>query len=349
MCRLKSASLALLVSIFVCSVAFAQRSGSSTTPSVTEIQVRVSYANERAVGQQIMVELLNQQSIPVIVTFTDSEGRAIFHITGGGVYRARASGHDIEQAVSDAMNIDPNDRSAVCWLHVQQKAGAGAASISKGSKSTAAVTSTNELRVPAGARKFFMKGMEALYGHDYPKAAELFQKATVAYPEYDAAYDNLGVTLMQLGQPDKAREAFEHAVQLNDKNADADRNYARVLMASREYPRALDLLNKSLMVDPQNPPALALVSIVRLQTGDIDGALQSALMVHQLPHEGYAVAHYVAGRAYEKKQQYQSATSEYQTYLRESPDGPEAMQVRNALAHVTSMAGTTPQPSATPQ
>ena len=345
MCRLKSTSLALLVPIFVCSIAFAQRSGSATTPTVTEIQVRVSYDNERPVGQQIMVELINEQSVPVLQTFTDSEGRAVFNIMGGGVYRARASGTDIEQAVSDRMNIEPSDRSAICWLHVQQKAGVDAST----SSTTAAVTTANELRVPADAKKSFMKGMEALYRHDYPKAAELFEKATVAYPQYDAAYDNLGVTLMQLGQSDKAREAFEHAVKLNDKNADADRNYARLLMTNREYPRALNLLNQSLIVDPQNPSALALVSIVQLETGDIDGALRSALKVHQLQHEGYAVAHYVAGRAYEVKQQFQNATSEYETYLRESPDGPEGKQVRNALARVTAMAGTTPQPSTTPQ
>lgn len=345
MSRLKSVSLGLLVPLFVCSVAFAQRSGSSSTPTVTEIQVRVSYNNEQRVGQQVQIDLLNGQSILVGQMFTDSEGQAVFHISGGGVYRARASGPYIEQAVSDTVNVDPSDRLAQIWLHVQPKAGADTST----STSTAAVTTANELRVPADAKKSFMKGMEALYRHDYPKAAELFQKATVVYPQYDAAYDNLGVTYMQLAQPDKAREAFEHAVQLNDKNADADRNYARLLMASREYPRALDLLNKSLMVDPQNPPALALVSLVRLDTGDIDGALQSALKVHQLPHEGYAVAHYVAGRAYEIKQQYQNATSEYETYLRESPDGPEARQVRNALARVTSMAGTKPQPSNTPQ
>src|SRR5208283_2283045 len=112
MCRLKSTSLALLVPLFVCSLAFAQGRSPSTTPAVCEIQVRISYTNERPVGQQIMVELLNEQSVPVLETFTDSEGRAVFHITGGGVYRARASGLDVEQAVSDRMNIEPSDRSA---------------------------------------------------------------------------------------------------------------------------------------------------------------------------------------------------------------------------------------------
>jgi tetratricopeptide (TPR) repeat protein len=345
MCRLKSTSLALLVPIFVCSLAFAQGRSPSTAPAVCEIQVRVSYANERPVGQQIMVELLNEQSVPGLQTFTDSEGRALFHIAGGGVYRARATGTDIEQAVSDPVNIEPSDRSAIIWLHVQQKVGAGTPT----NTSTAPVTSASELRIPADAKKSFMKGMEALYRHDYQKAAELFEKATVAYPQYDAAYDNLGATFMQLGQPGKAREAFERAVQLNDKNADADRNYARLLIADREYTRAMDLLKKSLTVDPQNPSALTLLSIVQLQSADVDGALQSALKVHQLSHEGYAVAHYIAGRAYEVKHQYQQATAEYETYLREDPNGPEIQQVRTALAHVTAMADTTPQSSTTPQ
>ena len=35
--------------------------------------------------------------------------------------------------------------------------------------------------------------------------------------------------LMNLGRTDEARAAFEHAVQLNDKNPDADRNYSRLL------------------------------------------------------------------------------------------------------------------------
>src|SRR5271165_5374974 len=122
MSRLKSACFALLVSMFACPVAFAQ--GRSPSITVTEIQVRVSYSNEQRVGQQVQIDLLNGQSVPVAQTFTDSEGQAVFHITGGGVYRARASGADIEQSVSDAVDIDPGDRMALIWMHVKQKAGA---------------------------------------------------------------------------------------------------------------------------------------------------------------------------------------------------------------------------------
>lgn len=347
MCRLKSAplTLTLLVCVLPGSMAFGQRRSGSTIPSTTEIQVGVSYADERHVGQQVEVDLLNEQSIPVSQAFTDSEGRAVFQISGGGVFRVRAAGNDIETTVSDAVSIQPSDRSSIIWLHVQQKSGA---TIDNGSNS--GITTANDLKVPSDARKSFTKGMDAFQHHDYQKAADLFQKATAAYPQYDVAYDNLGVAYMQLKQPDKAREAFEHAVQLNDKNADAERNYARLLIAGKEYPLAVEVLKKSLMVEPQNPSALMMVSIAQFQTRDFDGALQSALKVHQVPHQGYALAHYVAGRSYEVKHQYPQATAEYETYLKEDPKGSQAQQARNALTRVmASSSGANPQSSASPQ
>src|SRR5208282_786456 len=138
MCRLSSASLALLVFTFATSVAFAQ--GHSGSPVVTEIQIHVSYSNEQRVGEQIQIDLLNGQGIPVGQTFTDSEGQAVFHITGGGVYQARASGGDIEQTVSDAVSIESTDRIALIWMHVKQKAGAGTSADASSPGSTKATT-----------------------------------------------------------------------------------------------------------------------------------------------------------------------------------------------------------------
>ncbi len=348
MFRLTLASLALLVSLAACPVAFAQgRTGSTTA---VEIQVHVSYADERPAGQQVQVDLLNEESVPIDQTFTDSEGRASFRVktSSGGVFRVRASGPGVEPGMSDPISVSVGDRTAIAWVHVQQKPGAATGNTTSTS-SPAAVTTANELRIPGDAKKYFMKGMECLYRHDYPKAVDSFEKAVASYPQYDAAYDNLGVTYMQLGQTGKARAAFERAVQLNGKNADADRNYARLLMAGQDNARAIQLLNQALAVEPQDPTSLTLLSVAQLRTGDVDAALQSALKVHQLPHENYALAHYVAGRAYEEKQQYQKATGEYETYLRESPDGPEARQVRSALARVTASASTPPQAGTTPQ
>ena len=351
MWRLKSGFLVLLVLLWASAVAFCQRS--SGRINVCEIQVHVTYDNDRHVGLHIQVDLLNEQSLLMDQQFTDGEGRVSFHVSSAdpGGYRVRASGPDIEEGLSDSITVNPGDRMTVAYVRVKPKPGMETPSASStGTKTkTAAATSANELRVPAEAKKSFMKGMDALYRHDYPTAAAAFEKAVAAYPQYDVAYDNLGVTYVMMAQRDKARAAFERAVQLNDKNPDADRNYARLLLNNKENARAIELLNKALTVEPQDPVTLTLLSVAQLRTGDVDGALQNALKVHSLSQGGHAVAHFVAGRAYEQKQEYQKATAEYETYLRESPDGPEAAQVRGALARLTASAGPTPQTGAQPQ
>jgi tetratricopeptide (TPR) repeat protein len=295
--------------------------------------------------------LLNQQSVLIDQQFTDGEGQVMFHVSSneGGGYQVRSSGPDIEDSLSDPITVYPGDRMDVAYVRVQQKQSAAAPADTKTKTKTTASASANELRVPADAKRAFMKGMDALYRHDYPKAAEAFEKAVATYPQYDMAYDNLGVSYVMLAQPDKARAAFERAVQLNDKNADADRNYARLLLGSKENVRAIELLTKALAVEPQDPSTLTLLSIAQLRTGDVNAALQNALRVHQLTHEPHASAHYVAGRAYEEKQDYQKASVEYETYLRESPGGAEAPQVRGALARVTASANPAPQAGATQQ
>ncbi len=337
MFRSKSILPALLFSLVLTSIAFAQR-GSRPQPTGSEIQVRVTYTNERPAPQQLRVELLNSSGTPVMETFTDDLGQADFRVAGSGSFRVKVSGIGIETAVSDQMQIGDSDHFQQVYLQVHPTSN----SESNATPDNGAMTSASQLMIPSGARKSFEKGVEALQQKDYKKAVGLFEKATAAYPEYDAAYDNLGVALVNLGQSDKARAAFEQAVQLNDKNADADRNYSRLLISGEQYAAAKDLLQKALMVEPQDPSSLSLLAVAQLETGDYDGALQSALKVHKLSHEGFAVVHYVAGRAFESKHELENATTEYQLYLRESPDGPQANQARAALARVTASANATP-------
>jgi Flp pilus assembly protein TadD len=338
MFRSQSILLTLLFLLLVTSIASAQRGGVRSQPTGVEIQVRVTYPNEQPGPQQLRVDLLNSSGVSVMETFTNDLGQADFKLTGSGSFRVKVSGSGIETAVSEQMQIGDSDRFQQVYLQVHPTSDPA----SNSEADHGAMTSASELKIPSGARKSFEKGSEALQQKDFKKAVDLFQKATTAYPEYDAAYDNLGVALMSLGQTANARSAFEQAVRLNDKNAAADRNYSRLLINDKEYAPAKELLQKALMVEPQDPSSLTLLAIAQLQTGDYDGALQSALKVHQLSHEGYAVVHYIAGSVFESKHELENAATEYQMYLRESPDGPEADQARAGVARDTVSAKATP-------
>jgi tetratricopeptide (TPR) repeat protein len=288
--------------------------------------------DDRAAGDQIRIDLVNDNGISVGETFSNSEGKANFHVASAGNYEVRASGAPIQGTSVQTVRVDDMDKSKTVYLRVKPRSDATPAAAKSNSSP---VTSAAELRVPADAKKAFHKGMEAWERNDFPKAAEQFQRAVSLYPEYDTAYNNLGVMYYQMNQTEKARAAFEQSVSLNDKNADADRNLARILIHDGNFARAEELLKKSLMVEPLNPVTLTLMCAVEMQTGDADGALATARRVHQLPHDGYSLVHYVAGQAYEQKGQTQNAYAEYETYLRESPNGAEASQVRSALARLT--------------
>ena len=297
-----------------------------------EVLVRVTFENDRAAGDQIRVELRNDSEVPVGETFTDSDGRASFHVEGAGMYRVLVSGTPIQGTTSESVRVEDMDKSRTVYLRVKPRSDVAPATTKS---NTSQVTSAAELRIPSDARKAFRKGMEAWERNDFPKAAEHFERAVSIYPQYETAFNNLGVMYYQMNQTEKARAAFERSVALNDRNADADRNLARILIRDGNYSRAEDLLKKSLIVEPLNPISLTLVCVAEYQTGDDSGALMNARKVHQLPHEGYSVVHFVAGQALEREGQPQGAYTEYETYLHESPNGAEASQVKNALTRLT--------------
>lgn len=334
MIRLKSGSIAVLLLLLLSSAVLASGESTATTnlSSGSQLQVRVTLENHRNVGEQLRVDLLDHTSLPTGVTFTDSTGRAWFHVADAGEYRVRISGQSIQSTTSSEIVVDGSHPSSVTVVQVKPRA----VPLKFNAKPKyGAVTSTSELAVPDSARKYFHEALQALISNSYNKARDLFEKAIASYPRYDAAYNNLGVIYTQLNDPTKAWAAFQKAVQINDKNADADRNFSRLLLQTGAYKRAEDLLRKSLVVDPLSPAALTLVASAEIAIGEYDQALQDARKVHELPHEGLALAHYVAGQALEHKHQLLDACAEYELYLLESPNGPEAKEVKAALLRVT--------------
>lgn len=333
MLRLTPVRLAQFLLVLAPTLGMAQGTNPNRQTSC-EVSVRVTTQNDRAAGDQIRVELRNDSEVSVGETFTDSDGQASFHVVASGVYRVLASGTHVEGTASESVRIEDMDRSKTIYVRVKPRSDATHTTATSKSN-TSSVTSAAELRVPSEAKKAFHKGMEAWERNDYPKAAEQFEKAVAIYPQYESALNNLGVMYIQMNQTEKARAAFERSVALNDRNADADRNLARILVHEGNYSRAEELLKKSLVVEPLNPLSLTLICVAEYQTGNDDGAVLTARKVHQLPHEGYSVVHYVAGQAFEHEGQFQGAYTEYQTYLRESPNGADAGKVRTALTKLT--------------
>ncbi len=339
---------ALVLSLLLVAVALPAQRQQQEPPKTpqqgpTTLQVHVVFEDSHRAAERLQVDLTNGGGIPIAQGLTDGTGETMLQAPGGGSYVLKVSGTSIQKELTQSVEVNPCGE-ALCtqsvYVPVKAKAEAQATqSTAKGEN--AAVTSAAELRAPQSARKAFDQGMTAWQKKDYQQAAEMFEKAVADYPEYDSAYNNLGVMYAHLGQDDKAIAAFRRSVELNDKNADADRNLARMLMRQKNYSEAEELLKKSLSVEPTEAETLTMLVMAEVQDGKPDEALKDAQKVHALPHDGYSVVHYIAGEVLEQKHQYAEARAEYEMYLKETPNGPVAEQVKSALARLPSSAAVT--------
>lgn len=129
------------------------------------------------------------------------------------------------------------------------------------------------------------------------QAAQAYQKAAEAAPEWVEARINLGTTLYQLGRMEEARAQFTTAIKLEPLNALAEFNLGCVLEQLGKTDEAIAHLAHSVEL----APSLA------------DGHLNLAL-------------------AYEKKGQIQNALRHLGQYVRYEPNGPWAEFARSRIA-----------------
>src|SRR5262249_6539550 len=193
----------------------------------------------------------------------------------------------------------------------------------------------SRLNIPASARKAYEKGGKAMKEQRWEESRAQFEIAIREYPQFDLAYNYLGIVQIQLNQTEEAQASFSKAVEINPAFAEAYRNLARITFAQRKYEETDTLLTKSLATDAQNVWALATAANVELILHKFDDAVAHARAAHSLPHTGLAGVHIVAALALEEKQKPSEALKEYQQYLAEEPSGRDASRAQEAITRLS--------------
>jgi tetratricopeptide (TPR) repeat protein len=145
------------------------------------------------------------------------------------------------------------------------------------------------------------------------EAAEAYQKAVEAAPEWVEARINLGTAMYQLGRMDGAHEHFSIAAGLEPENALAEFNLGCVLEQLGKTTEAI----------------LHLANAVELSPSLADGHLNLAL-------------------AYERTGQAQNALRHLSLYVRYEPNGPWAEFARSRIAKYRPTSSTPPSGKLTP-
>lgn len=291
----------------------AQRSSSSGATVPTTLHIRVVTERGPAAGPGLRVQLLNERGGMADEYFTNQQGEVDFRVFAGD-YRVRVTGPPLVEMPDTRMTIYPREASRSEFVTVRYKDTSEPTS-PQGHISAAA------LNIPDKARQEFDRGLRDLQQMNFGEAKKHFQKAADIYPRYADAFNALGVIAMKGNEAEQGRKLFETAIRVDEEQPGAYVNLARIYMREQKFADGETLLLRSTKLAPMDAEALSMLSFFQLNLGKDTAAIATARKVHQLPHERFAMVHYVAASAFEKENQWKQAIQEYKLFIQESPAG----------------------------
>jgi tetratricopeptide (TPR) repeat protein len=298
--------------------------------TVGNVHVHVIYPNDRAAGLHLRVRLMSgSSSTPVSENFTNDRGVAEFTRVPVGEYHVVVTGEGIADSDSGEFEIDRRKTSQDLFITVHSSE-SNTPSSAGGNSSVAAV----DLNVPDSARKEFEKANEDMARHDWTSALLRLNRAISAYPQYAQAFNNLAAVYGHMNDSPHEREALEKAIELNDHLVPALVNLAKLCFQDKDAAHAETLLEKASRVEPSNPEIMTLLAQAQLLNKHFDAAIATAHNVHTMPHQNFALVHYIAARAFERENHLQNALAELQVFLTEEPKGSRADHVREEIGKI---------------
>lgn len=295
-----------------------------------DLSVRIVTADEHSIDSQIQVQLFTSQSVLATVSIVGDQS-AQFRVMGGKTYRVTVSGVGIESVTTPYFDIAPLETVHTEVVHVKT-----ATQKSEGESSTMPMVSISDLKVPKKASSEMKKGLELYAQGDTERAASHFEKAVEKYPQYARAYDMLGVIAVKGSDRTKARDLFSKSMQVDSTFQPAYIDLARMDTEDQNYAASESLLTKAIAMNPSNPDAVALLAATEFANKEYDKALADVQRTHALRnHEQFAEVHLMAGKVLAMQNHPESAIAQFQMFLQEKPDSPQAQSVRKAVASLS--------------
>jgi tetratricopeptide (TPR) repeat protein len=187
--------------------------------------------------------------------------------------------------------------------------------------------------------KHLEKGERYLSAGNYEKARVEFRNALQIAPnDSDARYEN-GVADEKLGNPREAAQFYQGAIDVNADNIAARVGLSRLYLFSGAPQKALDIIQPSLVKQPDDPRLLTVRAAARAQLKDPAAALTDAERAVQLdPSSEDAVA--VLAGIYKSLNQADKARTLLESAIKRAP---ATVDLRLALAQLYSSMGQEPQ------
>jgi tetratricopeptide (TPR) repeat protein len=141
------------------------------------------------------------------------------------------------------------------------------------------------------------------------------------------------MTLIEQNKVDEARAEFQKA---NEASLSANKQkvaQARLQMEEQQMDQALGTLDEAVAMSSDDPEVYFNRGLVRANRQDFPAAVQDFEKTLALAPQ-YARAHYYAGMAYNRTGRPDKMVEQFQIFLKQAPDSPDAPKVRSLLRTV---------------
>ncbi|HXN21491.1 MAG TPA: tetratricopeptide repeat protein [Candidatus Dormibacteraeota bacterium] len=212
----------------------------------------------------------------------------------------------------------------------------GSIMVQRGAKIEGTTVSATSYQAPKDARKAYEKGLEAEKKGKLPDARGYFEKAVAIYPKHANAWFQLGAVLQKQNQKDEAHTAYTKATTADDKFLPPYFSLALLAGEAENWTELANLSSHILDSDPLNyPDAYFLNSVANYNLKKIEDAKKSGLQAERLDQRHrFPQVHLLLAEIFTQKNDYATAITEMQTYLRVAPQAKNADQVRERMAQL---------------
>jgi tetratricopeptide (TPR) repeat protein len=196
--------------------------------------------------------------------------------------------------------------------------------------------SATSLNAPKDAKKAYEKGHHAVEKNKASEAQQDLEKAVQIYPQYAAAWLDLGWLYTQQQNFDKARDAFTHAETADQHFVPAYVGLASIAVRESKWQEAANWSSRATEMDGVDfPAAFYYNSLANYRLGNLDQAEKSARKAEMLGAENsFPQVSLILGMILADRGDYADAAEQFRSYLKAAPNASNADAVRQQLANV---------------
>jgi len=198
------------------------------------------------------------------------------------------------------------------------------------------MVSMTALKAPEAAQKAFGKGVVAMTERKWAAAQKNFERAVDIYPQYAAAWSDLGEVFKEQSNNQEARSAWEHAIAVDAKYIKPYLQLARLALEQHRMQDAADVAERAIAMNPIEFPSIFFYDAAanfNLKRFDVcEKSVRRAIDLdanHEIPR-----AEFLLGSVLAAKGDRDGALLHLRKYLQLSPKAPDADDVNRLIARI---------------